>query len=162
MNITFREYEDKDRSLLLGLTNKLEGYAKSLDILERVKNLPGFAEVSLRETLENVDKYQGKIWFAEDEEKVIGYVIGVIWEQSKKNRLEIGPHKLGEVIDIYLEEEYRGQGLGTKMLKMMEDYFKRKGCDSMWIGVFAPNENAHKTYKKFGFVDREIGMLKQL
>ena len=48
------------------------------------------------------------------------------------------------------------------MLQMMEKYFKEKGCNSMWISVFAPNENAHNMYKKFGFVDREIGMLKQI
>jgi len=162
MNLTFREYKDKDRALLLNLTNKLEEFSKSLDPIHRVQNLPGFTEISLKETLGNVEKYQGKIWIAEDEGKVIGYVIGVIWKQSEKNKLEIGPHKLGEVLKIYLDEEYRRKGIGKTMLQMMEKYFKEKGCNSMWISVFAPNENAHNMYKKFGFVDREIGMLKQI
>ncbi|MBI4225644.1 GNAT family N-acetyltransferase [Candidatus Roizmanbacteria bacterium] len=162
MKITFREYNEKDRDLLLKLTNKLEVYAKFLDPIRRVKNLPGFTEISLKETLENVEKYQGKIWLAEDEGKVIGFVIGAIWEESEKNKLEIGPHKLSEVLDIYLEDEYRRKGIGKTMLQMMEKYFKEKGCDSIWILVFAPNENAHNMYKKLGFVDREIGMLKEI
>lgn len=83
-------------------------------------------------------------------------------DRALKNKLEIGPHKLGEVLKIYLDEEYRRKGIGKTMLQMMEKYFKEKGCNSMWISVFAPNENAHNMYKKFGFMDREIGMLKQI
>lgn len=162
MNITFREYKDGDRGLLVEFCNKLEEYVKVLDPLKRVQNLPGFTEMSIQETLEQVARYQGKIWIAEDNDKPVGYIIGVIREQSEKNKLEIGPHTLGEVLDIYLEEDYRGQGVGKKMLLMMEEYFRNKGCDSMWIGVFVPNENAHQMYKKYGFIDREIGMLKQL
>lgn len=161
-HITFRDYKDEDRGTLVDLTNKLEEYVKPLDPLHRVKNLSGFSEMSLQETLENVKKYQGKITFAEDNGKVVGVIIGVIWEQSEKNKLEIGQHTVGEVLDLYLEEAYRGKGLGKAMLQMMEDYFKSKGCDSMWIEVFSPNENAHNVYKKYGFVDREVGMLKQL
>lgn len=162
MNITFREYTDADRDLLLDLSNKLEDYAKSIDPLQRIKNNPGFAELSLQETLDNVKKYNGKIWIAQDGDTVAGYVVGVIWNQSEQNKLEIGPHKLGEVIDLYLEEAYRGKGLGSQLLEKAEAYFKDSGCDSMWVSLFAPNENAHKLYKKFGFVDREVGMLKQI
>lgn len=160
--MTFRDYKDEDRDILLDLTNKLEECVKPLDPLRRVKNLPGFSKLSLQETLDNVKKYQGKITFAEDNGNVIGVIIGVIWEQSEKNKLEIGPHVVGEVVDLYIEEAYRGKGLGTTMLQMMEDYFRSKGCDSMWIEVFSPNEVAHTVYKKYGFIDREIGMLKQL
>jgi len=162
MNITFREYTDADYDLLLTLSNKLEEYAKSLDPLKRVQNNPGFAELSWKETLENVEKYQGKIWIAQDGDTIAGYVVGVIWNQSEQNKLEIGEHKLGEVIDLYLEESYRRKGLGTQMLEMMEKYFKDNGCDSMWISVFSPNIAAHNAYRKFGFVDREVGMLKNI
>ena len=162
MDVKFIEYEDKDKDMLLELANKLEEFAKSLDPIKRVKNSPGFIESSVAETLENVKKYQGKIWLAIDDEKTVGYIVGVIWEQSEMNKLEIGERKLGQVTDIYLEENYRGQGLGKKMLQMMENYFRGKSCDSMWVQVFAPNENAHHVYQNFGFMDREIGMLKQI
>lgn len=161
-NLTFREYTEADKTALLDLSNKLEEYAKSVDPLKRVKNFPGFNDLSVEETLNNVKKYQGKILLAQKDQTTVGYIVGVIWEQSDKNKLEIGIHKLGEVIDLYIEESYRGRGIGTEMLLMMEGYFKGKGCDSMWIEVFAPNENAHAVYKKFGFIDREVGMLKQI
>ncbi len=162
MNLAFREYDNKDRDLLLGFIKKLSQTSKDIDPLQRVKNLPGYAELSLTDLLSDVEKYRGKIWFAQDDETVIGYVIGAIWEQNEKNKLEIGPHILGEVLELFVEEKYRGQGIGTKMLAMMEDYFKEKNCDSMWISVFAPNNTAHELYKKFGFTNRDIGMLKNI
>lgn len=162
MEITFREYTDEDRELLLNFVYKLEQYVKDLDPIKRVKNLPGFAELALKELLENVKKQQGKILLAVEQEKVIGCVVGVIWDQSEKNRLEIGSHKIGEIFKLYLEKEYRRKGLGKKLLQKIEDYFKEKGCDSIWLSVFSPNVHAYNVYKEFGFIDREIGMLKEI
>lgn len=117
MDIQIREYNQTDKSVLLELTKKLGEHGKSLDALGRIKNLPGFFETSLKATLTKVDKYQGKIWFALDDNRIVGFIIGVIWKQSEENKLEIGPHTLGEVLDLYIEEEYRGKGIGTKLLK---------------------------------------------
>jgi len=161
MAINYRDY-DGEKDVLLDFVNKLEEYVKPLDPIHRVKNFEGYADLSLKEMLENAEKYNGKILLAEDAGKVIGCAIGAIWNQSEKNRLEIGLHKLGEILFIYIDEEYRGQGIGKTMLQMMENYFKENGCDSVWIVVFSPNENAHNMYKNFGFMDREIGMLKQI
>ncbi|HSX08702.1 MAG TPA: GNAT family N-acetyltransferase [Candidatus Saccharimonadales bacterium] len=162
MDITFRDYTDSDKPQLIQLSKKLSKFGKILDPMKRIINAPGFAEMDVDETLNNVKKYQGKILLAEDNKKIIGFIIGVTWEQSKKNELEIGKHVLGEVVDLFIEEAYRGQGIGTKMLTMMEEYFKEKGCDSMWVSMFAPNKNAHTIYEKFGFADRSIGMLKNI
>lgn len=160
MDVTFREYTDSDKQQLVELEKRFGLFIKPLDSLHRIQQLPGFHERLVEDTLEDLGKYQGNIWFALVGNTVVGCIVGIIWEQSELNRLEIGEHVLGEVKFLYLDEKYRGQGIGTKLLTMMETYFKGKGCDSMWVSVFAPNENAHTVYKKFGFTDREIGMLK--
>jgi ribosomal protein S18 acetylase RimI-like enzyme len=162
MEFMFREYTDEDKPQLLELTKKLAAFGKTLDPIKRIQNSPGFAEMDLDKTLQDVKKYQGKIWLAEENSEIVGFIIGVIWEQSEKNKLEIGPHVLGEVLDLFVEESHRGNGMGTKMLTMMQDYFKEKGCDSMWVHMFAPNKDAHGVYEKFGFTDRSIGMLKTI
>jgi len=162
MEATFREYTREDKLLLLELSKKLGAFGKGIDRIKRIQNTPGFAEMDMEETLENVKKYQGKILLAEDKGEVVGFIIGVIWKQSEKNTLEIGAHVLGEVLDLFVEDHYRGKGIGSKMLEMMHEYFKARGCDSMWVGMLAPNKNAHKVYEKFGFVDRSIGMLKTI
>jgi len=160
--MAFREYKDEDKNLLLKFINKLEEYVKPLDPIKRVLNLPGYSELALKETLEDIEKNNRKIWFALDGSKVVGFIAGVVRNQTEINRLEIGPHKVGEVADLYLDEEYRNKGIGTEMLKIAEEYFKSMECDGIWLSVFYPNENAHNFYKKLGFTDREVGMLKQL
>ncbi|MFA9289367.1 MAG: GNAT family N-acetyltransferase [Weeksellaceae bacterium] len=162
MNITYREYTASDNDLLLSLTTKLDQYVKTLDPLKRIQLRPGFSELSLQDTLKDVRDHNGKIWFAVDSERLVGYIAGVIGDQSQKNKLEIGEHKLGEVLEIYLEEEYRSQGIGKTMLQMMEDYFKSHGCDSIWIDLFIHNTQALNAYRKFGFADRNVGMLKEI
>ncbi len=61
MSITFRDYTDSDKPILLDMANKLAGHVKSLDPLKRIRNLPGYIEGSLEETLINVSKYRGRI-----------------------------------------------------------------------------------------------------
>lgn len=160
MEVTFREYRDEDKPLLLALAKELGACGQSLDSMKRIVNAPGFFEMDLEDTLANVSKYQGKILFAEENRKTIGYIIGVIWKQSEKNKLEIGQHVLGEVLDVFVEEQFRRKGIGTKLLEKMQHYFKERGCDSIWVHLFAPNKKAHDVYEKFGFTDRSIGMVK--
>lgn len=164
MNIQIREYQENDREMLLKLINKLAEYAKSIDPISRVQNLPGYAEASLEDMLGDISKdgNEGKILLAEVDGKTIGYEIVAVWKQPKLNELENGKHKTGEILDLYVDEKYRGLGIGKKLLQEAEDYFRKSGCDSMWLQVFEPNKNAHEVYKKYGFIDREIGMLKQL
>lgn len=161
-NIQIREYEEKDRSILLDFINSLEEYQKSLDPILRVKNLDGFAEKYLVQTFSNLDKYKGKIFLAEDNGVAVGFISGAIFDQSEIDKLEIGEHKQGEVLKIYISEEHRGKGLGKLMISKMEDFFKENGCDSVWIEVSSYNTNAHSTYEKLGFIDREVGMLKEI
>jgi ribosomal protein S18 acetylase RimI-like enzyme len=162
MNITYREYTPEDKNLLVTMARKLTEHSKAIDPLKRVINSPGYVEADVEDMLGDVENHHGKVWFAESEGSVVGYVIGVIWDQSEKNKLEIGPHKLGQVLDLFIDESMRGQGLGSKFLSMMEKYFKDEGCDSMWVNTNAHNQPARNLYKKFGFVDRELGLLKNI
>jgi hypothetical protein len=43
----------------------------------------------------------------------------------------------------------------------MEHYLKAKNCDHIWLTVVAYNP-AHKFYQKYGFINREIGMIKKV
>jgi ribosomal protein S18 acetylase RimI-like enzyme len=161
-NIQIREYEEKDKTILLDFVNKLEEYQKGIDPIARVKNLDGFAEKYLEQTFTNLDKYSGKIFLAEVDSVIAGFISGVIFDQSEIDKLEVGGHKQGEILKIYITEEYRGKGLGKLMISKMEDFFKENGCDSVWIEVSSYNTNAHSTYEKLGFIDREVGMLKEI
>lgn len=107
MEVTFRKYTDADKQQLIELEKRFGLFIKPLDPLHRVQQLPGFHERLVEDTLKDLHKYQGDIWFALDGVTVVGCIVGIIWEQSELNRLEIGEHVLGEVKFLYLDKKYR-------------------------------------------------------
>jgi len=162
MDLIIREYQEGDRELLQSLVEKLMDFVVDIDPVRRIRRMKKFGEVNTLKLLKKINENVGKIYFAKLDGKVIGYVAGFCPKQSKENLLEVIPTKLGVIDDLYIDERFRGKGVGKILMEKMEKYFKSMDCDSIWIEVFAPNKKAHDYYKKLGFVDREIGMLKRL
>lgn len=162
MNIKIREYQDKDRQLLQLLIESLMDCVVAMDPINRIRRMKRFGEVNIKKLLKKIDENGGNIYFAEVDGEVVGYVAGFVAKQSKENLLEVIPTRLGVIDDLYVNDNHRGKGIGTVLMKKIEDYFKSVNCDSIWIEVFAPNKKAHEYYKKKGFADREIGMLKKI
>lgn len=67
---------------------------------------------------------------------------------------------------VFLDKDYRGQGLGKKLSQWGFDYAKEQGCKIMhiWSGTFC--HAAHKLYKNLGAKDmqekRAIGGIKNI
>lgn len=60
-------------------------------------------------------------------------------------------------------ENYRNQGLGSKMLLHLIDWAKKQnGIEKICLGVLSTNERAIAMYKKFGFKEegREVRQIK--
>lgn len=163
MDITVREYQNSDKSTLQTILEKLQDYVVATDPIQRIRRQSGFGLNALDNTLETYKTNHGKILFAENDGRVIGYCFGFVGDkQSEENLLEVIPTQLGIIEDVFVEETHRGQGVGKMLLTQMENYLKEKGCDSLWLEVFAENKEAHNAYLKMGYVDREVGMLKKL
>ncbi|HOQ25249.1 MAG TPA: GNAT family N-acetyltransferase [Methanomassiliicoccaceae archaeon] len=52
--------------------------------------------------------------------------------------------------DIFVLEEYRGRGIGTKLFRFCVDEAKREGCGRMEWAALGWNEPAHWFYEGFG------------
>lgn len=162
MEISFREYQESDNELVRQFIEKLEDFVVTTDQIKRIRRLPGLSELGLKYVLKKLEKNRGRIYFAVENDREVGYIFGFVCDkQSEEKLLEVVPSKVGQIEDVYVEEGFRGRGIGKLLMEKMESYLKEQGCDSVWLEVFAPNSNAHKTYLKLGYVDREIGMLKK-
>lgn len=158
-----REFESNDEQLVLKFIEKLQDYVVATDPIKRIRNLPGLGELGLKNTLDRLKENQGKIYFAEADGNVVGYIHGFVHDkQSEEKLLEVVPSQVGQIEDLYIEPEYRGKGVGKMLMEKMEGYLVDLGCDSIWLEVFAPNTGAHDAYLKMGYMDREIGMLKRV
>jgi len=53
---------------------------------------------------------------------------------------------------LYVDKEFRGQGIGRASVSYIEDICKNSGLNTIWLTVNKNNENSIKVYKKLGFV----------
>ncbi|MBI5398255.1 GNAT family N-acetyltransferase [Candidatus Woesearchaeota archaeon] len=60
----------------------------------------------------------------------------------------------GFLEDVFVEEAYRGQGLGTKILTALIDEAKRRGCYKLVGTSRHARPKVHELYKSLGFKDQ--------
>jgi ribosomal protein S18 acetylase RimI-like enzyme len=54
---------------------------------------------------------------------------------------------------IVVADDYRGQGVGTAMLKLLEEEAAAKGGDTITLDVVDTNPRAQALYKRYGFLE---------
>lgn len=60
--------------------------------------------------------------------------------------------KNGFLMYIYIDEQFRGQHLGSELLKIFEDEAKKRGAESLTLFVFVDNSRAVKMYQDYGWM----------
>ena len=85
---------------------------------------------------------------------VIGYITIVLNEESK----------LGRIPNMAVDAEYRGLGLGRKLLAASDDYMRAHGMKHAKIETLAQNEIGMHLYPSTGYeeVARQVHFVKEL
>ena len=155
------EYNNKYDEDIKRLLEELQIYIASLD--EEGYNIVTreFKEKNFIETMEEVEKYEGKILLYQEDNNITGLIIGIINNEEEETYNFIAP-KRGRITELIVSHQSRSKGTGTKLLQAMEDYLKSVGCEDILLGVFAYNEKAKNFYEKHGYHNRMIDMTKKL
>lgn len=84
-----------------------------------------------------------------------GKVVGAVWTRIMNDYGHIDDETPSFAISLY--KEYRGQGIGTKLMEEMLDFLKEKGYERASLAVQKANY-AVKMYKNVGFktVDENV------
>ncbi len=69
---------------------------------------------------------------------------------------------LGQVLNLGVDEKYRGRGLGAALLKFAEEYVYEQNGEALDLSVFAFNEKAIRFYKNLGYEVLDVSMRKIL
>lgn len=80
--------------------------------------------------------------------------IGMIWVKSTNKKLFI--------YDFMINEEYRGKGYGKKSLISLDNWASEHQFEEIGLHVFAHNQSAHQLYKKMGYVETDITMVRKI
>ena len=63
---------------------------------------------------------------------------------------------------VYIEETYRGKGLGKQFFEWIYDYVGKKGCEAVELNIYVSNYASHKFYYNEGFKILGYHFLKKL
>lgn len=78
-----------------------------------------------------------------------GQEIGRIWIHYIHNGLHAQPYALLE--DLFVEEKFRGKGLGSKLVKAAVAEAKKEGCYKILATSRNSRPQVHEFYTKLGF-----------
>ncbi len=121
------EYEFYDSSLNVGWTYEKEGNNYFKNMIEN--------EI---------------VFLAIIDDEIVGYLAGSICEMSYTK------DKLAELDNMFVIEEYRKYGIGTKLIDEFKKYCLDKGLDSIKVTASSKNKNAIAFYIKNGFEEWDI------
>ena len=90
----------------------------------------------------------GLVLVAEQDGKPAGYLLAIIKKNIPIFRLE----RLAEITDLYVREEFRGNGISTRLKDETFRWLKSKEITRVALDVFPGNDIAGPIYEKWGFI----------
>lgn len=97
------------------------------------------------------------VFVAEDEEKVLGHIVGSI--VNKNDRVV---DKEGCIDEWFVTESARYNGVGRQLYDALLEEFKAQNCNHIGLKVYSANKETIDMYHRMGFLDLEITMVKPL
>lgn len=92
------------------------------------------------------------------DEKVIGYVLCFLKDKS----IVYKESKVGYIDGVYVDEVYRGRGLGKLLMSHAEEFCKSKDVFNISLSSKVKNTKAIRLYKELGFVEQDVKMFKRI
>lgn len=146
MNIQIREATAEDLETIQKLNRKL--CVKENTEFDSTVN-PEFATTAcgeryFKKSLENED---GLVLIAEDNNNPIGYLVGRIEEVGGFRNIS----NMCEVDNMWIDEEYRSQGIGKQLMNEVKKWSIKKGIKKMRVIASYKNKKGIKFYEREGF-----------
>jgi diamine N-acetyltransferase len=140
MQISFRAAKQTDIEWLVGAMrefNRVDDYGFDENV----------APVALQKFIN--DSSLGGLWLIENDDKAIGYVVlsfGYSFEFHGRDAF---------VDELFIEADYRGQGIGRQTIQFIEEQCKLSGVNALHLEVERTNLAAQALYQKTGFKDHD-------
>jgi len=149
-------YEESVKDLLV----ELQEYISSIDKEGYNIFTSKFRELNFKDTMQEINDNNGKIFLASLDNKIVGLIIGIIIEEE--NTYDFKAPKGGKVTELIVSNKVRTHGIGQALLNEIEDYFKSMDCKRVLIEVFDYNDIAKNFYSKNRYFNRLTNMMKKI
>ncbi len=94
----------------------------------------------LAEFYKSYDPEKDRVWVCEDGDQIIGFLLAMHRDQTT-----------AQFRYFYLEPEYRGLGLGNKLMQLFMDFLKEKNYQFVYLWTTNEQMAATKLYQRYGF-----------
>ncbi|MGE6488704.1 N-acetyltransferase family protein [Paenisporosarcina sp. NPDC076898] len=136
-----RQIEVKDAEELSKLIGKVESESPYMLFEAGEREISSGRQRQRIESIKQEDK--SEIFVAEEDNKLIGYLFAI---GGQANRT-----KYSSYIVIGILNQYRGQGIGTKLFMELEEWALNQKIHRLELTVITKNEVGVGLYKKMGF-----------
>jgi ribosomal protein S18 acetylase RimI-like enzyme len=100
-----------------------------------------------------------KFLVASIDNQIIGFIHA---ELKMANHPVLQDYSYGHISDIVIRPDHKRTGVGSKLFKSIEKWFKENEVKEISLTVFSFNEEAIAFYKKTGFTNRHCTMTKNV
>ncbi len=156
--VNVRAYRAGDQDCVKRCIIELQDFERVLEA-DRVEG-ERVVERNFQELQEEHNQNTGKIFVAEIEEEVVGF-INIRFEHESQTYLS-SLVDYAYISDLVVLHTHRGRGIGTLLLQQAEDFARQQGATDLKIHVLARNQRAADVYQRVGFRPYEITLLKHL
>jgi ribosomal protein S18 acetylase RimI-like enzyme len=157
-----RPYTDDDIAQLDELTRGFQDYMVSIDQQGGLHAFvsPEAAHNYMGKLISDINEMEGAIYVAVENDKVIGFVQGIIDRHTDEGDVLYNtthkPAVDGWVGVLYVSPEYRGKKLGLALLDTIKGSFKEHGCDTLRLSVMFDNASSVKFYEAYGMRTHDV------
>ena len=94
------------------------------------------------------------VYGAFEDDELIAFIWAYVHQFREETRMYVS--------EIRVKEEYRRHGIGSQMLRMVEDKAKELGIGAIYLHAEANNPEAIRFYKTSGYCEERIQLRKEL
>jgi ribosomal protein S18 acetylase RimI-like enzyme len=120
--------------------------ATPADLAAILQIKPGIKREAVQRRIERTRQGQAAYWLAESGGRLLGHVFLKFDGKPTANNYP-------DIEDLYVRPNFRGQGIGTALLKRCEATARGRGFAAIGLSVGADNDHARELYRRLGYVD---------
>ena len=133
MNIILRKAELKDAGSIVVLTEELGYEVTKSAVIIKLKKI-------LMDPVQEV--------FVAENKSILGWVHIVLSEPLESELFT-------EIIGMIVKSDYRGMGIGTKLLKEAEQWAVDRGCNRIRVRTNISRTETRDYYRRMGFISKK-------
>jgi N-acetylglutamate synthase-like GNAT family acetyltransferase len=99
-----------------------------------------YVGAGMYEFYNNYNPEMDRVWICEHDNRIVGFLL-LMHRENNAAQLRY----------FYIEPEYRGIGLGKKLMQLYMDFLKEKGYQSSYLWTTHELHSAASLYKRHGF-----------